>query len=408
MRRGWLLVLICCIPAPASAELRLGTAKRSLVPPVKTPLAGFSRRKGALAEGMLDPVYVRALAWRDKDTTVALASCDLLIIDETLYQAVKARVDAASPSPIQLIVASTHTHSGPGAYGHKFLEKISMGHFNQQVFDFLAAQISQAVLDAAAQTQPVTVRYGAGETDGLALNRMSTDGPLDAQVRVVRFDSLQGKPAALLVNFSAHPTTLGAWNMRMSADYPGVLMRELDARYPGALTVFVAGAVGDQGPAKHGDRYQATEWLGKQLARRVEAVQTDPAPSASDEVRAWQRVERLPPANITYKGKSFPGWLARTLVDDDATLSLATIGRVAFIGAPCDLTSELGERLRKRAEADGFRPVIVGFADDYIGYCMPRVLYESGSYEASMAFNGPDTGELLVQWLSAMLDEAAR
>lgn len=386
-------------------QLFVGTAKLELVPPVRTPLAGYSRRRGKLASGTLDPVSVRVVVLQAQDTTVALVSCDLLIIDERLFEAVKARVRASSSTPIALLLAATHTHSGPGAYGQKFLEKLSMGHFDPAVFGFLVTRIAQTIRDAAATLQPATVRYAASPTEGLVLNRMQPGGMVDAEVTVLAFDGRDGTPLALIVSFGAHPTTLGAWNMQLSADYPGVLARTLEARYPGAVCLFLAGAVGDQGPVKQGERFERPKWLGEQLASRVLALLAKATHDAPGSLQVAQRTLTLPPARVRLGPVTLPAWLGRSLVDDDASLSVVKLDRIMLFGLPCDVSAELGLDLKQRARRAGYQPVVVGFANDYIGYCLPERLYRTHSYEASMAFNGPKTGELLVGELQQMMDQ---
>ncbi len=416
MRRSWLarcLFLLSLIThhqslvTAAEPQLLVGTAKRDLTPPVRTPLAGYSRRGGKPATGTLDPVSVRAVVLQTQDTTVALVSCDLLIIDERLFEAVKARVRASSSTPIALLLAATHTHSGPGAYGQKFLEKLSMGHFDPAVFDFLVTQIAQAIRDASATLQPATVRDAAAPTEGLVVNRMQPGGVVDAEVTVLAFDGLGGKPLAVVVSFGAHPTTLGAWNMQLSADYPGVLTRTLEARYPGAVCLFLAGAVGDQGPVKRGERFERPKWLGEQLASRVLALLAKATHDTPGSLQVAQRTVALPPARVRLGPVTLPAWLGRSLVDDDASVSVVKLDRIMLFGLPCDVSAELGLDLKQHARRAGYQPVVVGFANDYIGYCLPERLYRTHSYEASMAFNGPKTGELLVGELEQMMDQLA-
>jgi hypothetical protein len=80
------------------------------------------------------------------------------------------------------------------------------------------------------------------------------------------------QPLAVLLSFAAHPTTLGAWNMELSADYPGVAVRALEQRFPGAEVLFFAGAVGDQAPVKSGDSFQRAEFVGLPLAQETERL----------------------------------------------------------------------------------------------------------------------------------------
>src|SRR3990167_8717698 len=101
------------VPA-AAGEIQAGVARETFTLPKHVPLAGYSRRQGKPSQGVHDPVGVRALVLRDGPTTVALVSCDLLIVDEHLYQAVRHRLlGGGMPQDTVLIVAATHTHSGP-------------------------------------------------------------------------------------------------------------------------------------------------------------------------------------------------------------------------------------------------------------------------------------------------------
>jgi len=396
-------------PCAAHAELSAGVAKRDLTPPHRVPMAGYSRRHGQLSTGVHDAPQVRALVLSDKDATVALASCDLLIIDERLFRAIDQRVHAASATPITLIVAATHTHSGPGAFGQKFLEKISMGHYDPAVFEFLASRIAETILAASQQRQPVTIRAGTVATTGLIKNRVAEGGPVDSELTLFAAIDGQGKPVAIVANFSAHPTTLGASNMQLSADYPGVLTRLVEEHAPGAVCLFTAGSVGDQAPIKHGTMFETSEAMGQSLAAEVIGWLDHPStqPGQAD-LAARQQTMRLAPARVRLGRVTLPSAIGGLLVDDDADLSAVRIGDVLWMGVPCDFSAELGLTLKAFAREAGYQPMIIGFANDYIGYCLPERLYRSGAYEALMAFNGPRTGEDLLDALKGMAQELRR
>ena len=415
MRWRAIVLAGCCLtalgiaPVGAAAEVRAGAAQASFELPAHVPLAGYSRRRGKPSEGVHDPVGVQALVIRDGDATLALASCDLLIIDERLFDAVRDRLRARGlPPDLTLLLAGTHTHSGPGAYGTKFLEKISMGHFDPRVFEAITATTAQTVARAYVQAAPVRLAYATARTDGLVVNRVDPGGAVDPDLIVVGFYRQgEGDPFSVLTSFSAHPTTLGAWNRLVSADYPGVVARELERRWPDAVCLFFAGAVADQAPAKRGEGFERAESLGRPLAEQAAAALEAAAPAAPDRIRALQERLALPPAQVRLNRLVLPHWLGRRFVDDDATLSVAVVGRVVFIGAPCDLAVSFGTSLKAAATAHGFNPMVIGFANDYIGYCVPEALYEAKQYESSMAFNGPKAGELVAERLIEMMDRVS-
>jgi len=411
---GWVLSGVLAVlpnvwPAPASAagEWQAGAAKATFQLPAGVPLAGYSRRGGEPSRGVHDPVGVRALVVTDHALTVAIVSCDLLIIDERVFQAVNERLAAAGASaPDALLLAATHTHSGPGAYGQKFLEKLSMGHFDPQVFERIVDQIVATIHAAYARRQHVRVSHGRIAAERLVTNRMNPDGAVDAELIVWAFDGAGEDPLAVLVNFSAHPTTLGAWNRQLSADYPGVIVRLIEARWPATTGMFLVGAVGDQAPVVKGSHYARAEWIGTKLAEQAMALveQRIPViPAGGLAVR--QAVVPLPPARLRLGRVHLPRWMSRWFVDDDATLSLISMGEAVWIGVPCDLVASFGQRLKATARAQGWEPMIVGFANDYIGYCIPASLYEADAYEATLAFNGPRAGERIVERLEHMIQE---
>ncbi len=389
----------------AASEVRAGASKEVLQLPSGVPLAGYGRRRGKPSTGVHDPVSVRALVLEKDGATIALVSSDLLIIDETLCEAVHRQLAAEGLSGVHVILAATHTHSGPGAYGTRFFEKISMGHFNRAVFDEIVRAVTQAIHRAHESLAPVRVAYATSLTEGLVKNRVIADGPLRRELTVCAFYHAGAEPFAVIVNFSAHPTTLGAWNRALSADYPGVVMREVERAFPSATCLFFAGAVGDQAPVKQGSGFDTAEHLGGALAQRVMPLLEGLHAEVPTTLAAFEEHYRLPPAQLRAGRWVVPRWLGARLVDDDATLSLVSVGDLLFVGVPCDLAAELGETLQTAATSRGFHPVIVGFANDYVGYCVPRALYEQKKYESSMAFNGPMAGELVVQRLMAMMDQ---
>ena len=397
------------IAAAPLAAMEAGVAETPFILPAHVPLAGYSRRHGKPSTGMHDPVGVRALVMSDGATTVALVSCDLLIIDELLSDAVRRRlIQHGWPAKGVILLAATHTHSGPGAYGTKFLEQLSMGHFSQPVFDALVDRISETVVRAHRQQHPARIGCGSATTHGLVTNRMTPNGRVETELSVCAVvPDGEGQPLAILVDFSAHPTTLGAWNHELSADYPGVIARQVRERYPKTVPMFFAGSVGDQAPTKDAPRYDNTERIGRALAEQVVTL-VGQIRVADSSIQILQEVWPLPPARVRLGSWTMPRWLGQRFVDDDATLTVVRVGQTVLFGVPCDLSAELGGQLHAAARGCGCKPIVIGFANDYIGYCLSAAAYTSGAYEAYMVFNGPQTGERLVEQLLTMLQALLR
>jgi neutral ceramidase len=241
--------------------------RRRFGSPLTFPWRDTAIAKERPSAGVHDSVGVRVLLVKSSEQTIVLVSCDLLIIDEEFFQAVFKRLD---PKPTGIFLAATHTHSGPGGYGSRFLETISMGRYDQEVFDELVTTITRAIREAHHTVFSADLVIREITTKGLVRNRMDPDGAPSSHLLLARFMGRQKEdPTILLVNFAAHPTTLGESNDWISGDYPGVLLREIEGADSSVRGIFFAGAVGDQAPIKVGQGFQPSEWLGRVLARSL-------------------------------------------------------------------------------------------------------------------------------------------
>src|SRR2546429_6862704 len=69
--------------------------------------------------------------------------------------------------------------------------------------------------------------------------------PSDRDLEVMRFDDDSGKPVAIVVNFTGHPTMIKAETLKFSADYVGA-MKETVEKEMGGRAIFMQGSAGDQ------------------------------------------------------------------------------------------------------------------------------------------------------------------
>jgi len=82
--------------------------------------------------------------------------------------------------------------------------------------------------------------------NGMTFNRARVDGPVDPRVGVLRAESESGQPLAVAVNFHSHCTA----HMEMdphavSRDWPGEVVDQIEASFPGATALYLQGTCGD-------------------------------------------------------------------------------------------------------------------------------------------------------------------
>jgi hypothetical protein len=115
--------------------------------------------------------------------------------------------------------------------------------------------------------------------------------PVDPTVGVLRIDTADGKPMAILANYACHPVVL-EMNLQYSADFPGVMTKFVEEAFGGMpLCFFIQGAPGDINPylrARDGNAGHQLETAGKDLGDKVvkiaRAIRTEVERNASIDV----------------------------------------------------------------------------------------------------------------------------
>jgi hypothetical protein len=106
-------------------------------------------------------------------------------------------------------------------------------------------------------------------------------GPVDTEIGLLRVDSADGRPLALIYNFAGHAYG-GIGQPSVTADFPGFASRTVEVAWPGAAAIFLQGAAGDITPVgyKNFDVPPPTERLGNLLGlsalKAAQQIETSP------------------------------------------------------------------------------------------------------------------------------------
>ncbi len=166
-------------PRPeAGARLRAGFGVANITPDVRARpigLGGYGP-DGRRARGVRDSLYARALVLEDSlGERIALVTVDLPTMAIRIHRLVAEAVVAETGiGADRLVIAATHTHSGPGgiadaAYYNAFGSAVSG--YDTLLVRFLAARIADAVRAAAADLQAARAAWGVLPLWGFTRNR---------------------------------------------------------------------------------------------------------------------------------------------------------------------------------------------------------------------------------------------
>ncbi len=404
----------------AKAPLRVGYARRDITPSLPFPLAGYATRTERLADTVRDPLTARAAVFSAGGKQAALVSVDLLLVSLPLRDGVARAVRDAGVNLDGLLLSATHTHSAAGGFVQSDSARLFMGGYRPALLAELTEKIAGAVIAAAGDLQPATLRHGTTETVGLNWNRRHPDGPVDRRMTVTTVQ--RGKKNLRLISFGAHPVIVSerAYNTA-SACWPGELTESLEAEGDDAM--FVVGPVGGvnvlfpEGPMEL-DVHLAL--VNRLMREQVDRAIAHDEPLTDEPIVAFAEADvplqvvlpRLLPVRLAWLDaaltplRMYARHFGRgTMPDRVGTyVPVLRVGQVIFTGFPADLGAGVGLAVRRSIEQHGYRAgAVASQTGDYVGYVHLPEDYErlpQGDrdalqltvYENAMAFFGRDTG----------------
>jgi hypothetical protein len=204
---------------------------------------------------------------------------------------------------------------------------------------------------------------------------------VDQELSCLQFMTDDQILATLLV-FPCHPEVLWKQNPQITSDYPGYLRLAVE-QVTGAPCLFFAGALGGMmTPDVRDHSFQEAEAMGKTLADYHMAIRAGLLPDILDE---------------------------NSQVTTEA--NLLKIGEVWLAGVPGELLPKLGLQIKDELRRAGAKlPVIVGLANDELGYILPdedfiypQDPFQPGDHYEETNSIGPNIGSLLMAQVQSLL-----
>ena len=406
-----LVLLFCLTSASAQTKITAGVGKSDITPPVGTPLAGYGARRAQPSTGVHDPTEARALIIDNGSQKIALVSVDHLGFDHGMVDRIRSlAAEATHILPDHIYVMSSHTHSGGGSFMEMLplLANVLAGKFDAKTRAFYEQRTAEAIIAANKTLKPARIALGSGEARGISRFRSTwpPNGPVDPEVAVIRVDSVaSGKPMAVLMNFAAHPTVLGADNMTFSADFVGYARNALERMLGGdAMAIFANGAQGTISPhAFQGDDgWQRAENVGTILAAEAFKIVLMIKPQDSVDIK----LVRTPLTLKIVPTPIFPAGMTYPPSYESEINAISFDNRIAFVAIPGELGSILNFQVKERGKLLGFeKTFLFGLTNDALGYIITEDEYRHKTYESTISLFGPAFGGFIANESFQLLEK---
>jgi neutral ceramidase len=425
------------------ANKLLGSALQiDITPPIGTPLEGYAARIQP-SIGIHDPLYAGLILLKLGDEQVLLISLDQIAISAPVTEKIRAAVaETLQLKPEQILVACTHTHSGPSGYITRF--PMLSDSTDPFLVDLLTRKLAGAANQLSSQLDAVILELGQDQIFGLGHNRNDiNEETQDHELLVLVMKSIEGQPQAVWVNYGCHPTILGYDNRLISTDFPGAARRAMMCQYPDLVWLFMNGASGDISTrfTRRGQDFSEVERSGLLLAGSVlKAIQTAKSLAVDKlegkmaniqlPLREFGSVEaaRAEATNLELEWKAMlasgepagelrkamtraEGAQAQVMMAElyagkqylDSTIQAIRIGGLTLVGLPGEIFTETV--LALKAMGTNRTVAVVGYANDYCGYFPDRKAVKANTYEALVSPFSAKVAEVLVSQVATLIED---
>jgi neutral ceramidase len=215
--------------------------------------------------GVIDPIFVRAIAFACGDKKALIVVFDLGGTPDPEHNVARLSKHTGIPEE-NILFTATHTHAAPMCFKienpkNSYEEKVN------RVYELVSTAMMEAVYTAIASMQPAVIGFGCGASDininrnqdipvgGKVTSVLGINGfaPCERTLDVIEVKGKDEKPIAFLINYPMHATVMHMNScfgdmMGITGDIPGRTSDYVEKKYEGAVALWTSGAAGNQNP----------------------------------------------------------------------------------------------------------------------------------------------------------------
>ena len=373
-------------------------------------LAGFGRPASRPAIAVHDDVYVRCLIINYDGTSIVFVALDLIGYGIDQVDAVREEVqDEYGLEADNVIIACTHTHSGPDTLG---LWTGTIPGVNWPYMEYVGAQIVECIGQAYQNMEKARIRFASTSVPGLMKNSRDP-GRVYPDLEVMKVEDRRGDTIATMINYAGHPEVLVTENLEITSDYVGYLRDKVEEKL-GGVAIFFNGALGGMiTPDVEERTFVKAKEIGYILAdATVGALAGAKKALPKMAFNLEKQNFTVPLENELFYFGILGGVLSRPapwyefeiypdLGNIKTEVNVITIGKAQMITMPGEVLPSIGYRLREAMT--GKYKFQIGLGNDELGYIIPADEWDDTQYEESMSI-GVQTGIAMEAILMEMLE----
>ncbi|WP_158561243.1 neutral/alkaline non-lysosomal ceramidase N-terminal domain-containing protein [Emticicia sp. C21] len=375
--------------------LKGGWSKESIQTNAETYIAGYGLRENP-ASSVHDSIFVRAVVLDNGRQKVAMITMDLLIAPPLVVEQVIPALGKMGFGRESIYFSATHTHSSAGGWAGGPAGRAMAGPKNEEMIQSIAGAIVRSVKKAEVSAADCKIGFQKLNAGEYITNRLFGESALeDPWLRIMKIEKVN-QESAVVLTYAAHPTDIPKADNRISADYPGMLVSNLEQSGVYQFAAFFAGAVGSMRPEDNGqDAYKKAELIASNLANLILTGRSSLKTDTTSLIRSTYIPLTLhePQLRLSKHIRIRP-WVFNWLMgEQEVGMNALRIGDMVWIGTPCDYSGMLYHSSDEVAQKMGKDLIITSFNGGYVGYITPDQYYDEHKMETQeMNWFGPYNG----------------
>jgi hypothetical protein len=395
-------------------KIFIGVSEIEITPPIGTLLAGGIKPRVSI--GIQDPLYVKALYIETENgKKFVYAVMDILCLSREIGdKCVKLASEKINIPEENIVWTTTHTHTGPYTiplFGED--EKV----INKEWLEKLPEKFALAVEKAYISRKKAKMKHVQAFCNNVSHNRrivlkdkraintwnieniniqtLGSEGPIDPEIGILFFESMEGNPICLIFHFSLH--TNANFSQYFSSDYPGIVYMKMKEKFGSDfISLFIPGACANINPIMG---YKETgEILSEMMINKIEKEKDfidriELGSIKKEVVVPFKNFEEDQTERIEKSG--WPDWvkeyfkreveILREIGKKEAKTIIQAwcIGDIGFVSFPGELFVEWGIKVKEESPFLWTYPCELG--GDYLGYLITKKAWENGGYEPLIA-----------------------
>ena len=353
----FLITMILLIPLSLSAQNKaidkaatmMGASQVNITPEKPTLMAGYGARKTPHTS-IHDELFASALYFTGEKTKILLITADLLGFSSPYVDELRKAISSKTGIPAEnIMISAVHNHGGPATR----ISETDTLHTIDNYLLFLKEKLINLSVDASKKSVPVRMSISKGVCN-MNINRRSVfadgsvglgrnpDGFCDHDLVTAKFEDLNGKTLAVLVNWPCHGTVSGQDNYRITGDWPGAAARYIKEKAGKDVVVAITiGASGDINPIYGpGNSFKEIEAVGFHVANEAWKSAAGATMFPIIDLQAINAVMTLPGKKA---GKDeLPHTTYESGPDTEVRITLLKIGDLVLSGISGELMTEIG------------------------------------------------------------------